>query len=357
MQATEAILVPVLNEEGAIGGFLSELAPYAVGRRVYLLDSGSQDRTVAEAQGQARQCEVDLAIIDCPPGLAPAIRFGIEQISEQHVAVIDGDGQHEPKVLDALLRDLRDGCELAVGSRAVGGADVAEDWPRYRRMASAAFLGLVRTVVRCHGVRDPLSGCFALRRQAWQRVAARFETGGYKFLLDFLAASPRLRVAERPLNFRARHAGDSKLAFPVFWELLVSTARGALRAPVPRRWISFGGVGALGTATDTLVTGIVYSLVGTPFAAARAVGIFAGMTQNYLLNNQLTFGDRRRYGRAWMQGWGLYAVSQAIGTAANWGVSVGTHALGVPWVLALMLGVAAGAVLNFLTAGKFVWRK
>ena len=359
MPATEAILVPVLNEEGAIGPFLAELAPHAIGRRVYLLDSGSRDATVAEAQCQARGCGLDLAVVDAPPGLAPAIRFGIEQAPEQHVAVIDGDGQHAPQVLDALFQDLRDGGDLAVGSRAVPGASVALDWPRYRLAASAVFLRLVRAAVRCHRIRDPLSGCFALRRQAWQHVAARFETGGYKFLLDFLAASPRhLRATERPLQFRARRAGDSKLAFAVLWELLVSVARGVFRAAVPRRWISFGGVGALGTASDTLATGIAYHLLGTSFAVARVGGLFVGTVQNYLLNNQLTFADRRRRGfRNLARGWCIYAASQSVGSAVNWGVSVGTHALGVPWVLAVVLGVGTGAVVNFLAATKLVWVK
>ena len=355
---TEAILVPVLNEEGAIGPFLTELASHAVGRRVYLLDSSSRDGTVAEAQCCARECGLDLAVVDSPPGLAEAIRFGVEQVPEQHVAVIDGDGQHEPEVLDALFRDLRDGGDLAVGSRVVAGASVARNWPRYRQVASAIFLRLVRVAVRCHHIHDPLSGCFALRRQAWQKVAARFETGGYKFLLDFLAASHDLRVTERPLRFRARRTGDSKLAFAVFWELLVSIARGLLRSAVPRRWISFGGVGALGAISDTLCTGIAYSLLGAPFPLARTVGLLVGMMQNYLLNNALTFRDRRRRGfDALVRGCGLYAASQSVGSVVNWGVSVGTQALGLHWIVAVMLGVATGAVVNFLAAAKLVWRK
>ena len=357
MQATEAILVPVLNEEGAIGPFLAELAPHAVGRRVYLLDSGSHDGTVAEARGQACRCGLALGVVDAPPGLATAIRFGIEQVPEQHVAVIDGDGQHEPQVLDALFQDLRDGGDLAVGSRTVAGASVALDWPRHRLAASAIFLFLVRAAVRCHRIRDPLSGCFAVRRQAWQKAAGRFETGGYKFLLDFLVASPReLRATERPLQFRARRAGASKLAFATFWELLVSVARGVFRAAVPRRWISFGGVGALGTASDTLATGIAYNLLDAPFAVGRVIGLFVGMAQNYLLNNQLTFADRRRRGFGnLVRGWGIYAASQSVGSAVNWGVSVGTHALGVPWVAAVMLGVGTGAVVNYLGAAQVVW--
>ena len=115
MTTTEAILVPVLNEEAAIGSVLAELAPHAVGRRVYLLDGGSHDRTVAEAQCRARDCGLDLAVIDCPPGLATAIRSGFEQVPEEHLAVIDGDGQHEPKILDTLFQDLRDGRDEEAG--------------------------------------------------------------------------------------------------------------------------------------------------------------------------------------------------------------------------------------------------
>lgn len=357
MPATEAILVPVLNEEGAIGPFLAELAPHAAGRRVVLLDSGSGDRTVAEARCSARACGLHLDVLDCPPGLAQAIRFGVERVREQHVAVIDGDGQHRPNVLDALFEALHDGYDLAVGSRAVDGASVAGDWPRHRRAGSAAFLRIVRAAVRCHGVRDPLSGCFALRRHAWRQVAPRFDTGGYKFLLDFLAASRRLRVTERPLAFRARRSGDSKLAFAVFWELLVSIASGFLRAAVPRRWLSFGGVGVIGTATDSLFTGVVHGLLGAPFALGRIAGIVAANAQNYLLNNELTFADRRRRGYgAFLRGWGIFAASQSLGATMNWAVSVGVHALGVPWVPALILGVAVGAVVNYLAANTLVWR-
>ena len=217
MTTTEAILVPVLNEEAAIGPVLAELAPHAVGRRVYLLDGGSHDRTVAEAQCRARDCGLDLAVIDCPPGLATAIRSGFEQVPEEHLAVIDGDGQHEPKILDTLFQDLRDGRDLAVGSRYVANASIPRDWPRHRYAGSVVLLWLACATVRCHGIRDPFAGCFAVRREAWERVAGRFETGGYKFLLDFLAASPGLRVAERPVEYRARRAGASKMSFAVFW--------------------------------------------------------------------------------------------------------------------------------------------
>lgn len=353
--AREAILVPVLNEAGAIGPFLRELAPIATTRRVYLLDSGSDDATVAEAQAVHG---LDLQVLHCPPGLAAAIRRGVEESDEARLAVIDGDGQHDPRVVPALFRELDAGNDLVVGSRHVPGASVASDWPRYRHFFSAALLGSVRFGARCHGVRDPLSGCFALRREAWLAVGNRFETGGYKFLLDFLAASKALRVAETPLAFRARRAGASKLRFNVFWELLVSVAASAMRGRVPRRWLSFAGVGSLGTAADALLTGVLYHGYGAPFMLARALAIFVAMTQNYLLNNSLTFATAQHRGeRARLRGWSIYVVCQTVGALANWSVSVALHSAGLPWPAALLAGVAAGTALNLASALKIVWRQ
>ena len=350
----EAILLPVLNEEDVIGPVLEELRDVAAGRRIYLLDSGSRDETVAVARAVP---DLDLAVVECPRGLAAAIRHGVEVSTEPRLAVLDGDGQHDPKVLPALFQALDAGEDAAVGSRKVAGATVAEDWPRGREAASAALLSIVRRVVRCHGVRDPLSGCFALRREAWQRVASSFETGGYKFLLDFLAASPRLRVAELPINFRARRQGKSKIAFVVLWELLVSVLRGVTRGRVPRRWLSFGCVGALGTLTDMAATGLLHVGLGVPFAFVRVPGIVAGMTQNYFLNNHLTFRDARRHGAAPLaRGWALYAACQTLGASANWLVSVGGFAAGLSWPVAVIGGVAVGFGVNFATASRLVWR-
>lgn len=348
----EAILVPVLNEEGVIGSFLTELASHAVNRRIYLLDSGSSDATVAEALAVDG---LDLQVVSCPRGLATAIRHGVESSCEARLAVIDGDGQHDPRILPTLFAALDAGNDLAVGSRFVTGASVARDWPWYRHLVSVVLLRTVYIGVRCHGVRDPFSGCFALHRNAWARVSNRFDTGGYKFLLDFLSASRTLHVAEMPLKFRARHAGVSKLNFKVFWELLISLAAGVLRSRIPRRWLSFCAVGTLGIATDATLTVALHQWLGLPFILARPLTILAAMTQNYLLNNRLTFTEVEHASGRRLRGWTIYVACQIAGAVANWSVSAVLYSTGLPWPAALLAGVAAGTAINLATALKFVW--
>ena len=354
---TEAVLVPVFNEAPVIAGFLAELACHAAGRRVYLLDSDSQDGTVAEARRAAAGAGLDLVVLQCPPGLAAAIRHGVEQSAEGRLAVIDGDGQHSPAVVGALFDALEAGHDLAVASRMAPGASISAEWPTHRRLLTKTLLTVARLGGRCHGIRDPLSGCFAFQRPLWERVAARFETGGFKFLLDLLTVSPRLCATETPVAFRARRGGESKVAAHVFWELINSSAWNLLRGRVPRRLIAFGTVGMTGSIVDATVTGVLHSLLGVPFWVARPAGILFGMTNNYLLNNLVTFRDRRRGRGQLLRGWLLYAGFQSFGSLTNYSTSITLNWLGLWWPLALVGGIAAGMTLNYLTANRMVWRR
>ena len=261
-------------------------------------------------------------------------------------------GSRTPGVLDALFAELRSGIDVAVASSTAPGAVVPAGSPQ-GRVTTALVRLCIRLLVPCRGVRDPLSGCFALRRSAWRRVAARVDSGGAKFLVDLLPAAGALQVREVPVVLRSGGSEDGATSLVARWQLIVSIARGALRLRLPRRWLSFAGVGALGTVTDALLTGACMGVGGLPFGVARTVGLAVGMTQNYLLNNRLTFLEA---GAApTLRGWALFGVCQALGALVNWGVSVTTYLAGAPWLGALLLGTLAGMALNFATASRLVW--
>lgn len=349
--------MPVFNEAPVIGGFLAELAAHARGRTVYLLDSGSTDDTVAEACRAAERSGVELVVVPSPPGLSAAIRHGVAQARQDRLAVIDGDGQHAPAILNPLFNALDAGCDLAVASRAAPGASVSATWPKHRRALTRAVLGALRIAGSCHGVRDPLSGCFALRRALWGRVATRFQTSGFKFLLDLLTVAPALRVAELPIVFRARPDGSSKASARTLWELGISLGWNVLRGRVPRRVLGFGSVGATGSVLDAAVTGVAHTMLGAPFWAARCAGTLVGLSNNYLWNNLMTFRDRRRTSGRLLHGWLLYAACQSFGALVNYGTSIALYRVGAWWLVAVVGGVAAGVTINYFTASRLVWRK
>ena len=334
---TEAILVaPGQPPDHAS---LATLAASAAGRSIYLLGGRSHDATGSAATPHVTTLAV-------PAGLASVIRYGIERVDADRLAVVDGGALRHPGSLvevDALFASLRAGQDVAVAAYRSPAAGA----PWY----GGAVSWLARRLVRRSGVAQPLAVCFAFRRAAWQAAAPRLDTGDRTFLLDLLAACPAARVAEVVLPGAAAGAGGAP-TLATAWDVLVSTLRSMLPLRVPRRWLSFAGVGALGTITDVACTGVGLSL-GLPFGWARSGGVLIGLVQNYLLNNSLTFAADGQ--PATLRGLALYGACQALGNGANWGLSMAAFAAGAPWFVALFIGVVAGNILNFLTASWLVW--
>ncbi|MPN25605.1 hypothetical protein SDC9_173017 [bioreactor metagenome] len=73
-------------------------------------------------------------------------------------------------------------------------------------------------------VKDPKSGFFALRREAFERVAPRLSPKGFKIMLELLyllTHSPEpCRVVEHGITFGLREHGQSKLSTRVMFDYL-----------------------------------------------------------------------------------------------------------------------------------------
>ena len=59
-------------------------------------------------------------------------------------------------------------------------------------------------------IKDPMSGCFALKREVIEGID-KWHLIGYKILLEILVKSPNKKVYEIPIRFGRRRYGDSKL--------------------------------------------------------------------------------------------------------------------------------------------------
>nr|MBA2489507.1 DUF2064 domain-containing protein [Chloroflexota bacterium] len=127
------------------------------------------------------------------------------------IAFLDGDGSCDPgdlpRLRDALLRP---GADVALGRRAARGIERgALPWhARLGNAVVAAILGL-RTGRR---VRD-LPPCKIFRAEALARMA--LDDQGYGWTVQSIAralADPATRVVERPVHFRRRRGGRSKVS-------------------------------------------------------------------------------------------------------------------------------------------------
>jgi dolichol-phosphate mannosyltransferase len=355
-----AIVLPTFNESGNVGPVCDRLAKALAGVRyeVIFVDDDSPDGT-ADLVRRLAASHDNVRVLQRigRRGLASACIEGILAASAPYVAVMDADLQHDESVLPEMLRRMREeNLDLVVASRNIVGGSMGEfaGW----RVKLSQMGKRLSTMGTEHPLSDPMSGFFMVRFSAFERLAHRLSGIGFKILLDIvLSADPGLHVGEVPYRFRTREHGESKLDVMVgleYFELLVDKHFGDL---VNVRFVLFGMVGALGVGVHLLILSALLHLSGLSFATGQAVATFIVMILNYVLNNSVTYRDRRRRGWAFWGGLVMFCLACGLGVAANVAISNEAFHHGVPWVLAALIGLLFSAVWNYGVTSMTTWRR
>jgi dolichol-phosphate mannosyltransferase len=205
-----------------------------------------------------------------------------------------------------------------------------------------------------------MSGFFAITRPAFESAMRRTSSQGFKILLDLLSAAPRpLRVVEIPYTFGIRQHGASKLDTLVAFEFAAMLVNKLLGNTLSVRFIMFMAIGGLGVFVHMAVLALALSVFKEAFLVAQTAAAITAMTFNFLMNNVLTYRDKRLTGF-----WGIlggllsFYLACSIGLVANVGIAnylvVGQHQ--DQWLSAIA-GILVGAVWNYAVSSVFTWRK
>jgi dolichol-phosphate mannosyltransferase len=364
-QAVElSVIVPTYNEAENVPLLIGKLSDVLAGIRweVIFVDDDSRDGTAGVVRKLAQSAPGSLSgsvrVLQRigRRGLSSACVEGALASSAPFIAVMDGDLQHDERLLPRMLEALRkDGNEIAVGSRFVPGGDVGE-FAANRIKISKMGARLARLVVK-QDLSDPMSGFFMLRRDVFERVVRRLSAKGFKILLDIFASAPQpLKVVELPFTFGSRIKGESKLDTMVAWEYAMLLLDKMLGSYVPVRFLMYLGVGTFGLAVHFIVLWFTYKSRALPFAEAQSIATGIAMIFNYWLNNQITYRDQRLKGIRFVYGFFSFAVICSIGALSNIGVASYLFAENQSWWLAGIIGVVLGTVWNYAMTSVFTWR-
>ncbi len=211
------MVVPTYNERDTLPE-LVERAHGALGDgyELVVVDDSSPDGTAEVAEELAARFPVRVVRRSAKLGLASAVIEGARAARGGLVVVMDADLSHPPEAVPDLVRALRSGADVAVGSRYVPGGGV-RDWPLRRRLMSRVAVALARVWLR-EPVRDSVSGFFALRRELL--LDGSLQGLGYKILLEVLVRHRGRPVVEVPYVFTDRRGGRSKLGAGEVWNYL-----------------------------------------------------------------------------------------------------------------------------------------
>ncbi|MGB7955269.1 MAG: glycosyltransferase family 2 protein [Candidatus Nitrosopolaris sp.] len=306
-------------------------------------------------------------------GLISAILQGIKSSTGRYILVMDADFSHPPETVPLLINELlRDPNCIVVASRYTTGGSI-RGWPYKRLLLSRLAAKIAIHGLKLCNIRDPISGFFAFPRHIIENI--RFDTYGYKLLLEILVKAKGVRVKEIPYTFINRKSGESKLDNRVMLDYVKAVwylyRYGRKSKPVTakeekRRSVlflskaaRFYSVGATGLLLNYIVSMMLTKGIISNFwyLQASIIGIILSITSNFFLNKFWTFEDRTFSPRNTLKQYGMFLGLSTVGAAVQLILLSLFVQSGFQYTPSLVLAVAAASVSNFLLNKKWTFRE
>ncbi len=228
--ARTLIVTPTYNERDnleALAAGVFEVLPEV---HILVVDDGSPDGTGDLAEEMAaRDPRIQVMHRAGKRGLGTAylagFAWGLER-GYEYIFEMDADLSHDAKYLPSFIGALEGGADLVIGSRNIPGGDV-EGWGPFRRFLSKGGSLYSRTILGLE-VRDLTSGYKAFRSTELESFKLdEVQSEGYSFQIEltYRAVLKGFRVAEVPIVFVDRRAGQSKMSGNIFREAVVMVPR------------------------------------------------------------------------------------------------------------------------------------
>lgn len=288
-----SVIIPTYNEQDNITPLVERLDKALAGHKyeVLFVDDNSKDGTVSTIAKLAEKYPVTALVRLKERGLATAVLHGFNYAHGDTVLVMDADLQHPPEVIPQLVKAIEAGADMAIGSRYVPGGGVP-NWSLLRRVISKGALTLAHIFLpTTRGVKDPMSGFYMFKRDV--RHPIEYQPSGYKILLEMLVVGNFKNVVEVPFIFEDRSSGASKMKARQQVDYLKHIFSLMRRTGELTRILKFLAVGLVGTGVNTGILTLVLKFTSWSNFVANIPGIEISIITNFLMNEFITFRDRR----------------------------------------------------------------
>jgi glycosyltransferase involved in cell wall biosynthesis len=156
---TLSIIIPAKNEAASIGEVVSAGRALYPGAEILVVDDGSDDETASQAE------QSGATVIRHPISLGngAAVKNGARAATGDTLVLMDGDGQHQPKDIGALLAKLDEGFDMAIGARD------SSSHAGVHRLAANGLYNVFASMISGHRIPDLTSGFRAVRADYFKR--------------------------------------------------------------------------------------------------------------------------------------------------------------------------------------------
>lgn len=219
------VVLPTFNEaENIVSMIQNILAANIPGLNIIVSDDNSQDGTARKVlETFAGDGRVRVYNHQPPRGLSPSVVDAFDLSDSDLLCCMDADGQHRVEDLPGLLDEFQNNnVDMVIGSRYIKSGGFTEKWQFTRLLTSRTATWMAQIFLRVP-VNDPMSGFFAIRRDAYSVIRKHLNPCGFKIALELawlLTISKMGGIKEHPIIFAMRRCGESKLSGRVIFQYL-----------------------------------------------------------------------------------------------------------------------------------------
>ncbi|MCE5323695.1 glycosyltransferase family 2 protein [bacterium] len=208
-----SVIVPVYNEQTRVTESLGEIKSYLNSKdesyEIILVDDGSTDGTLEIAR-KIGNGSTRIVSYEHNMGKGYAVRQGVYAARGEYIAFTDVDLSAPIDQLSKLFSAIEDSYDVAIGSRAVKGAEIPVHQPLYRELGGKA-LNLAIQMLAVPGIKDTQCGFKLFKGDAARKIFSKCFINGWGFDVEvlFLARKLGYKTAEIPVKWS--HMAGSKL--------------------------------------------------------------------------------------------------------------------------------------------------
>jgi dolichyl-phosphate beta-glucosyltransferase len=204
---THSIVIPAYNEATRLGPTLEAVLDYLKSQpwnsEIIVVDDGSRDDTVKVVEEVAlKNPAVHLLRNETNRGKGYSVLNGMKHASGDVIAFSDADLSAPIEELPKLLDALKDGADVAIGSRWVPGSLQTQRQSLLRQLMGRIFNLCLRMILGLH-FRDTQCGFKAFTRRAAQAIVQKqqIERWGFDPEILFIARKFGYRIVEIPVEW------------------------------------------------------------------------------------------------------------------------------------------------------------
>jgi len=364
-QQNICFVLPTFNEEGTIESIISQIKAEEKKQNTYtfsilVVDDNSIDQTQAIVKKSIDSNENVHLITGQKKGLGDAYKrgflFALDTLEADVIFQMDSDGQHDVSLIPEFLKEIKAGKDVVIGSRFIAGGSTP-DFSIFRLLISRVGNLLVRYVGGVVSIKDCTSGYRAIKSSFLRDLDFSYlSTRGYSFQSSLICdlGWQGAIIAEIPITFNSRKAGDSKLSLRDQIEFLLNIPRLGFRNI--QDFFKYSLVGFSGVVINLGIYSFLTRYYNFSEAMAPLLSIEAAIISNFLLNNFWTFGSRSNQSRVRVKFLKFHLVS-GLGALINYLVFLTLFfLLEVHDIFANLIGIASAAVVNYLINSNWTWK-